>query len=155
MQNFSPSYPKLILSAYSKKIPHQLDCPEKPFGRTKQSFKAECDINTIIKRFLKTGVLDFVAKNEPRYGDVTGLEYTQACLTVAAAKSLFAELPAALRNRFENEPAKFLEFVQNDANYDEALKLGLVKAKVEPEVVPGTPLAPAPNAAPIGAPKPA
>lgn len=123
--------PRIIYSAYSPKIPFQLTCTTN--GRTKQSFKDECDINTIIKRFLKTGVLDFQAKNEPRYGDCSGIEYQAAQNTVAAAKSLFNELPAALRARFENEPAKFLDFVNDDRNREEATKLGLLKPKDEAE----------------------
>lgn len=140
MQTFS-SEPRKIRSAYEPKPQVQLDCPEKPYGRTKQSFKAECDINTIIARFLKTGILDFTSKNQPRYGDTTGMEYTAACQTVAAAKSLFNELPAALRARFENEPAKFLDFVQDKRNADEARALGLLKEPVAAPAAAGAPTA--------------
>lgn len=107
-------------------------------GRTKQSFKDECDINTILKRFMRTGVIDFANKNQARYGDSTGVEYQAAMCTVAAAKSLFNELPAHLRNRFENEPAKFLDFVQDDRNEAEARELGLLKPKALQEPDPGT-----------------
>lgn len=112
-------------------------------GRTKQSFKAECDINTIVSRFLRTGILDFAQKNEPRYGDTTGIEYQSAMNTVAAAKSLFNELPAALRNRFENEPAQFLDFVQDEDNREEATELGLLKPVEPPEEPAAIPPAPA------------
>lgn len=134
--------PRLIRSAYSEKPQVQFRSTDK--GRTKQSFKDECDINTIIRRFLKTGVVEFTAKHEPRYGDCTGLEYTKAMQTVAAAKSLFMDLPAALRARFENEPAKFLDFVQDDRNREEARELGLLKPQ-EPTPAPeATSPAPAP-----------
>lgn len=137
------SIKKIIRSTFSNKLPVQLTCTTK--GRTKQSFKAECDINTIISRFLRTGVLDFAQKNQPRYGDCTGVDYQAALNTVAAAKSLFQELPAALRSRFENEPAKFLEFVQDERNYEEARALGLMKPVAKlPE--PGAALPPAPDA---------
>lgn len=101
-------------------------------GRTKQSFKAECDINQIMARFLRTGVLDFVQKNEPRYGDATGLEYQSAMLRVAGAKTMFNELPAKIREFFENEPGKFLDFVQNDKNHAECVEMGLLKPKAQP-----------------------
>lgn len=154
MQSFTTA-PRIIRSAYSHKPQFQLECPEKPFGRTKQSFKDECDINVIIRRFLRTGVMDFTARNEPRYGDCTGMEYTQAMQTVAAAKSLFNELPAALRARFDNEPALFLDFVQDDKNRDEARELGLLKPEEAPKPAPASPPA-APTAAPATeAPKPA
>lgn len=133
-------------SAYSVKTRVQVLTVPQP-SMTKQSFKDESDINNILKRFLKTGVMDFAQKNEPRYGDTTGLEFTQAMQTVAAAKSLFAELPAHLRARFENEPAKFLDFVQDDNNREEARALGLLKPSAVAPELEATPLA-APLAAP-------
>lgn len=142
-------------SAYSPKTRVQTFNTEP--SRTKQSFKAECDINTIISRFLKTGTLDFAAKNEPRYGDCTGIEYQSAMQTVAAAKTLFQELPAALRARFENEPAHFLDFVHDEKNRDEARELGLLKPATEPvaapATAPATPLAPTAPASTTEAPK--
>lgn len=122
---------KQILTAYGKKIKVRIFFTGE--GRTKQSFKAECDINTIIDRYLKTGVMEFTQKNEPRYGDVTGLDYQNAMQIVAGAKSLFNELPAHVRDRFDNEPALFLDFVQDPANTDEARELGLLKPLPPPE----------------------
>lgn len=140
-------------TAYGHKERVQLTCIGK--GRTKQSFKAECDINTIVARFLRTGIMDFAQKNEARYGDCTGMEYQSALYTVAAAKSLFNDLPAALRNRFENEPALFLDFVQDERNREEALELGLLKP-VEPKPeADAPPPPPAPPKAPSEAVKPA
>lgn len=145
-QTTDTSIPKIIRSAYAPKVPVQLLCTTP--GRTKQSFKDECDINTIVSRFLRTGQLDFASKLEPRYGDTTGIEYQSAMNTVAAAKSLFNAIPAALRDKFENEPAKFLAFVQDERNRDEATKLGLLKPVAVSEVASATPpLTPAAKAA--------
>lgn len=151
MQSFTPSNePRLIRSAYSPKAAIQLVCLTK--GRTKQSFKDECDINTIIRRFLRTGVMDFTAKNERRYGDCTGLEYTQAMQKVAAAKSLFNELPGRIRARFDNEPALFLDFVQDERNREEATEMGLLKPVVRAQDAEAPPPAPMPAAPASGAP---
>lgn len=139
----------IFISAYSPKVRVRVERTEP--SRTKQAFKEECDINTIISRFLKTGVLNFAAKNEPRYGDVTGIEFQSAMLKVAQAQSLFNELPAALRNRFENEPAKFLDFVQDEKNREEAVTLGLLQPKA-PAATPPATTAPATS---VEAPKPA
>lgn len=127
-----------IISAYGPKMKVSLTFPADE-GRTKQSFKDECDINNIMARFQKTGVLAFANKFEARYGDVTGVDFGEAMRVVADARSMFAEMPARLRDRFANDPARFLEFVQNPANKDEARALGLLK----PEA-----LAPVPEAAP-------
>jgi len=134
---------KIILSAYSQKNRVQLTCSTK--GRTKQAFKDECDINIIIKRFMRTGVLDFTQKNQPRYGDCTGMEYQKAVQTVADAKTLFNELPAELRSRFDNEPALFLDFVQDERNMEEARELGLLKPVEPPKAEVAIPPAPPPS----------
>lgn len=102
-------------------------------GRTKQAHKAECDINNILARFKRTGVLDFQQKHAPQYGDVTAIDFQEAQFIIAEAKGMFAALPAHLRSRFENDPAKFLAFVQDERNRNEAEDLGLLKEKVKPE----------------------
>lgn len=109
-------------------------------GRTKQSHKAECDINTILARYKRTGVLDFQQRMEPQYGDVSAIEFQDAQLKIAHAKGLFAAMPAHLRHRFDNDPVKFLAFVNDERNRNEAEDLGLLKVK-----------SPEPVAAPVGA----
>lgn len=131
-----------FVTAYGEKVRQKLHFTGP--GRTKQSFKDDCDVNTIINRFLKTGVMDFTNKNEPRYGDTTGLDFTTAMQTVATAKALFMEVPPHVRQRFSNDPAQFLDFVNNPANRAEAEKLGLLKPKPQgPTFVPATSASPA------------
>lgn len=109
-------------------------------GRTKQSFKDECDINHIMARYMKTGVLDFVSKHQGRYGDVTGMDFMFAMEQVSKANSLFHELPSSIRTRFENNPALFLDFVHDPRNEAEMHSLGLMK----PDYVPLAQRAPTP-----------
>jgi len=101
-------------------------------GKTKQSHKDECDVNRIMARYMQTGVIDFVNKHAPQYGDVTARDYTSAMNQVAAAQSMFYDLPSAIRNRFENNPALLLDFVQNPANKAEAHALGLMRPDYDP-----------------------
>lgn len=103
-------------------------------GRTKQAFKAECDINTIMARYQKTGVLEFTQKHAGQFEDVTALDYTAGMQAIAAAKSMFFDMPSALRARFENEPGRFLEFIQDPRNTAEAIELGLATVR-EPDPV--------------------
>lgn len=133
MQNLTKikSDETIIYSSYSPSPQIKVGFSTK--GRTKQSFKAECDINQILARFLKTGVLDFVQKNKPRYGDVTGLDYQSAVLKVAGAKTMFNELPSQLRARFDNDPGTFLSFIEDERNLDEAVELGLLKRREAPQ----------------------
>lgn len=83
---------------------------------TKQNHKAECDINNIMRRFTKTGVIDHVTRYEPRYGDVPSQDYHSALITVSSAQELFEELPAVMRKHFDNDPGLFLEYVQDPSN---------------------------------------
>ena len=48
------------------------------------------------------------------------------------AQEQFAALDAAVRSRFDNDPAKFLEFTADPANADEMVKMGLAVAKPAP-----------------------
>lgn len=96
---------------------------------TKQSHKDECDINLILKRFERTGVLEHVRENPARYLDLpSDPDYQEALNTVIAAEQAFAELPSRVRERFNNDPGKFLEFTADPENLDEMVKLGLAKA---------------------------
>lgn len=115
---------------------------------TQQSFAEECDINTIVKRFGLDGTLP-VGVRMPTYGDFSGVDdYKSALLAIMAARDSFAQMPARVRLRFENDPQKFVEFCSDPANKEEAIKLGLVEA---PAAAPAAPAAPgAAAAAPAG-----
>lgn len=137
------NYPHQFRTAYGPKLIVKTDVSGQ--DRTKQAFKAECDINQIMARYQKTGVLDFAAKHEPQYADCTGADFQRGMEIIANAKSMFEDMPSRLRLRFENDPAKFLDFVQNPENREEARELGLLK----PEPKPATPLqAPSPDVQP-------
>lgn len=122
-------------------------------GRTKQSFKDECDINNILAKYQKTGLLEAVNKHQPQYGDVTGLDFQSAMVTIVTAQQMFDDLPSSVRKRFANDPQSFLEFVNNPDNRPEAVKLGLI---VEPDPAPEpAPVAPVAPVAPEQEPAPA
>jgi len=95
--------------------------------RTQQHFKDETDINNILRMFNITGQLPKKAVT-PQYGDFTGIyDYHGALNAVIAAEDEFMTLPATLRARFDNDPQELIEFLNNEENKDEAIKLGLVK----------------------------
>jgi hypothetical protein len=102
-------------------------CPEPTLAQ--QNFKDECDINNIVRQFGLTGELPSQPLS-PQYGDFTGvLDYHTAVNAVLAAQDQFMELPAQLRARFDNDPAKLIDFLDKQENREEATKLGLVDAK--------------------------
>jgi len=94
--------------------------------RAQQHHKDECDINVILERFGKTGHLPVNAISGT-YGDFSGVhDYHTAINTLIAAEGEFAALPAHLRQRFANDPANLIQFLDNPDNQAEAEKLGLV-----------------------------
>jgi len=96
--------------------------------RAQQHHKDECDINVILERFGKTGHLPINAISGT-YGDFSGVhDYHTALNAIIASESEFAALPAQLRNRFDNEPSKLIEFLDNPENKAEAQKLGLINS---------------------------
>lgn len=98
-----------------------------PLSRTKQSFKDESDINNIMRRYAKTGQLPDLIRRDPQYGDFSeATEYQEALNLVIRAQAQFEALDARVRDRFGNDPARFLEFVQNGENAEEMVKLGLM-----------------------------
>lgn len=112
---------------------------------TKGSFKTQCDINVIMSRYKKTGLIQHVREAGGFNNLPDAFDYHQAMNTIARSKQAFDALPAELRDRFSNEPARLLSFLNDPENRDEAVSLGLVP---RPEKVLEPP--PAPSGAPAG-----
>ncbi len=100
---------------------------------TQQQFKDECDINQIMDRYLRTGVLSDPLDNRgtPKYGDYADLgNYMDHMNKVVEANEMFEALPASIRKRFNNNPGDLIDFVMNENNRVEAEMLGLIE-KIE------------------------
>lgn len=105
---------------------------------TQQHFAEECDINYIVERFGVTGQLPPGAVYQPTYGDFTGIgDYRQALDAVQAADDAFMALPAKIRERFDNDPALFVDFCSSNdpADRAEAMDLGLIPYPAKPDGV--------------------
>lgn len=98
--------------------------------RTKQSFRDECDINKVVERYARTGMLP-PGSGVGRYVDCSNVtSYLDAVLKVKNAEDAFNALPAKVRDRFKNSPEAMIRFVLDRANRKEAQELGLVKPDV-------------------------
>lgn len=94
---------------------------------TQQQFAEDADINTIVRRFGLTGELPTNFR-PPMYGDFSDVtDFQTAMNAVALAQQQFMQMPPQLRERFANDPQKLMAFLDDDANRDEALKLGLLR----------------------------
>lgn len=109
-----------------------LDCEGE--GRTKQSFTEQCNINNIMARYRRTGEFTHVASTVAAFGDFSNVgDFKEAVDAIAGATREFMRIPAEIRDRFDNDPARFVEFVLDEANAEEVVELGLAPApKVPP-----------------------
>lgn len=99
----------------------------------KQSSKDECDINFIMKRYAKTGILEHLNEHQGDYGDFSDAkDFTESQKIVLEASEMFDTIPASIRKQFENSPAKFLDFVQDSENQEAMIDLGLA-TRVPPD----------------------
>lgn len=99
-------------------------------GLTKQADKDSCDVNKILERFERTGMLPDMIRSDARYGDFSTVPtYQEACDIVLKAQEQFEALSAHVRDRFSNDPARMLEFCSDPRNAEEMVKLGLAVAK--------------------------
>lgn len=111
-------------------------------SRTKQSFKAESDINSIVAKYQRTGLVTNISGKKPFYGDVSSVpDYQDALALVAHAQDQFSKLPAKLRERLGNDPEGLVRYLSDESNWDDAVKLGLMLKK-EPLAPPVPPVAP-------------
>ena len=138
-----------IRKPYDRSVPSRLTFADDE-GRTQQSFKDQCDVNKILDKFTRTGVLEHVSEYGGEYGDfVDAPGYHEAMNSVVEAQQMFEALPAKLRKRFENDPATFLAFMDDPANVDEMRSMGLLPKEVpDPEPDPGERAAEPPATAP-------
>lgn len=126
-------------------------------SRAKQSFKDECNINNILAKYNKTGIVTHISDRVPHYQNLPGeTSYHDMMNTVVEAQEAFQSLDAKVRQRFHNDPAEMLKFVSDPANADELIELGLAQPTAEQKTDPSgtppladpTPAPPAPEKAP-------
>lgn len=102
---------------------------------TDQSFKNGCDINLIIEKYRKTGVLpNFADKGVGAFLDTTEIpSFLEAYEMVSRAKELFMELPSVVRKAMDNNPANLENFIQDSNNHEFLMKHGVIEIKKKPQ----------------------
>jgi len=124
----------VIRSAYD----HPYTKPKKDMGlsMTKQSMADDADINVVMAKYAKTGVLP-VVENPGLYGDFSNIpSFADAQAVILHANEQFSGLDAKTRRMFGNDPGVFLNFCCDPKNADELVKLGLATAKQEDAKLP-------------------
>lgn len=102
-------------------------------SRVKREFKKDADINVIMDRFKKTGVLPINTKT-PMYMDTTQVPNLQQAMEVMiSAEKAFAALPAQVRKEFDNNPMNFVDYATKPENLPKLREWGLAPPEKEPE----------------------
>lgn len=103
---------------------------------TQQQFKDEADINYIVSMYDSSGVMPTFHGDgqpaQPVFGDFASLPDSAQEMynRMIEAKNNFDSLPLEVRKRFNYDPAAFLDFVDNPANLDELVAMGLATKTV-------------------------
>jgi phage internal scaffolding protein len=122
-----------------RRTPVYVDCSEDKII-VEQNHKEEVNINNIVKRH----GIDLIAKTaalqekEYMFDDIPGNDFQEAMAIIGKAQKSFDAMPSEVRKTFNNNPAEFLDFVQNPDNKDTLIEMGLAvkPAEVQPvEVV--------------------
>lgn len=118
-------------------------------GAAQQHFKDECDINKILAKYHREGIITHVKQARQMYGDFSGvLPAAEMLSTVKRAEQMFELIPAELRNKFHNSIPGFLDFIGKKENFDQCVQWGIY------DPPPKAPDAVTPPAPPADAPKP-
>lgn len=119
----------------------------RPHGRTQKSFEKHpslteqehrdsVNIQQILKRHRVTGTVTHVARQPGVFMNlINAPDYYEAQMAIANANSIFEEIPSDIRARFDNDPGKLLEFVQNEENREEMQEMGFNTEHL-PEIAP-------------------
>ena len=115
---------------------------EKRKSMTQQHHVKNTNINQIMKRFERTGVLP-VRTAQPLSGPIPDVEsFHEAMNIVVKGRQMFEGLPSNIREHFGNSPEAFLAAFQDENQHDKLRELKLMAPKpVEPPAAP--PAAPA------------
>ncbi len=111
---------------------------------TEQAHAEEVDINVILKRAMRGEHSDYIKDYAGRYGEATSMDFLAANIIVANANQMFDALPSEIRNRFQNKPEDFIDFVNDPANIDEMVRLKLANRPEEKEPPKEPPVQPTP-----------
>lgn len=103
--------------------------------KTQTQFKDETDVNIIMRKYRSTGQITHLSNKQGMYIDTENMSsYQEALHTVMKSRETFMQLPSEIRKRFQNDPQQLIDFLGNQENYEESIKLGLRNKKDLPEM---------------------
>lgn len=102
-------------------------------SRTRQEFADECDINVIMKKYQRTGVMPQSTRPPVYVDNWDAPDFQGAMNMLLEADRAFMQLPAVVRREFENDPAQFVEFAMDSKNMPKLKEWGLTAPEKAPD----------------------
>lgn len=97
-------------------------------NRTRQEFRQECDLNWIISRYTPEALIESYNSFKGHFGDYSEVpDYGVARERVKELNAWFDSLPAKIRRKFNHSVCECVDFLEDRANFDEAVSLGLLE----------------------------
>lgn len=127
--------------------PHQrvtYDCGD--IMVTKQHYKDECDIHTILKQYQRTGIITHVQNSRPTYEDLpSDIDFQTALHIQMQAVEAFEGLPSKVRDHFANDPERLLRALNDPDQHAYLREVGILKAPAPAPSVPDSVPVPSPS----------
>lgn len=97
-------------------------------SQTDASFTDDADVNKVVGKFLQNRDHSIFYRENGFYQDFTDMptDLASAVERIQLAEDAFGALPSNVRERFANDPVRMVDFLQDPANRDEAVKLGML-----------------------------
>lgn len=125
-------------------------------SKTDQQYKEDCDTNTIINKFRKTGQITHLAQRQGSFADVSQIpDLLPSLEKLQEAADHFQTLPSKIRTKFNNSIENLVQFLHNPDNTTEAINMGLIpkpEGWLPPKAAANNPaggVSPAPASAPV------
>lgn len=117
---------KQTAATAAKRAKHSLkDFEESP---VQQHLVAGANANAIVKR-IAGGHTDQIKTTEGKFYDASqSLSFQDAMNIVTKAEQTFDKLAPELRLQFDNDPVAFVNFMDNEENAEQQIKMGLRRA---------------------------
>lgn len=118
---------------------------------TKQSFKKGTGIDQILKQYQTLGVNDLGLRlhssvNSMAFGNFdSARDYQTKLNTVIRVNEYFKRLPSGIRDQFQNQPGRMIDFMSDPKNHKACQDLGLFPKDEPKETPPAPPPAPPNN----------
>jgi len=112
-----------------------LTIPKDETIRVEQSHRDEVNINNIVKRHGIDLIAKTAALQQFTYDNNPNNDFQETMNMILKAKDSFDSVPSEIRKQFDNNPAKFMDFIHNGDNQQQLIDWGLANAPETPQPI--------------------